>query len=147
MKKLFPFIMSLMMLCFLSSSQCSDGPDAGTIEVNEYSINIPSEGGEFVFVCKNHTSWKVVKYLIVQGNTEQIEYPTTQTCDDVCTYSNEWLTVSIPKENKRQLIVQMKPYSAETSDGRGVEVEMTADDGSHITLSATQYSSNAPSID
>ncbi|MCI9284284.1 MAG: hypothetical protein HFJ91_00395 [Muribaculaceae bacterium] len=147
MKRFIPFIVSVVFLCFLSSSQCSDGPDAGTIEVNEYSVNIPSEGGEFTFVCKNHSYWMVEKYLIVVGDTEQIEYPTNQTCDDVCTYSNEWLTVTIPADNKKQLKVEMKPYTEETSHGRGIEVEMKSEDGSHITLSATQYSSNVPSFD
>lgn len=144
MKDSILYLVSVILLSFLTSSQCADGPDAGTIEVNQYSVNIPSEGDEFTFVCKNRSYWMVEKYLIVVGNTEYVEYPTSQTCDDVCTYSNEWLTVTIPTENKNQLKVEMEPYTENTSHGRGVQVEMKSEDGSHITLSATQYSSNVP---
>lgn len=146
MKKFIPYIACLFLLCLLSSSQCSDGPDAGEIIVNKFSVNIPSDGGEFVFVCQNHPYWMVEKYLIIDGDTEVVEYP-TQNCDDVCTYTNEWLTVTLPKENKNRLVVHMKPYSIETTRSRGLHIEMKSDDGSHITLSATQYPSNASTLD
>lgn len=145
MKKIIPYLISLCLFFFLSSSQCSDGPDANEIKVNETSVNIPSEGGEFIFTCQNYSYWMVEKYLIINGDKENIEYPTDQTCDDVCTYENEWLTVTIPKEHKNQLIVKMQPYTTATSRNRGVEVEMKTNDA-HITLSASQYSSNAPEL-
>jgi hypothetical protein len=146
MRKFIYYPVSAIFLCTLSSSECSlcDEPDVDHVIVNEYDVNIPSEGGEFVFECQSSPYWSVKKYLIINGNTEDDVYPTPQTCDDVCTYSNEWVTITIPTENKNHLLVQMKPFYADTVTERRVKVELKVEDGTGTTISAYQYSSNSP---
>ncbi len=146
MKKINTNILLLFILIFLSSSECSDGPDANTIDVNAWSVNIPSDGGEFVFICENYPYWMIEKILVVEGEIEEMIYPQFQSCDDVCSYANEWLTITIPAESKNKLKVEMKPYTEGTSLGRGAEIEMKYNDA-RLTLSATQYSMNSPSFD
>lgn len=121
MKKIFLLNILFVFLFLLNGCTEKDGIWL-SIKVDKDSFTIPAAGGEAIANMKNYEHWYVSDIKIIIDNTE--EY--------LCDYDNnkpilenEWLKVSVPQDNTKQVIIKLQPNLGEM---RIVQLRMTVGD-------------------
>lgn len=121
MKKIFLLNILFVFLFLLNGCTEEDGLWP-SIKVDKDSFTIPATGGEAIANMKNYEHWYVADIKIIIDNVE--EY--------LCDYDNnkpilenEWLKVSVPQDNTKQVIIKLQPNLGEM---RIVQVRMTVGD-------------------
>lgn len=121
MKKIFLLNILFVFLFLLNGCIEEDGLWP-SIKVDKDSFTIPAAGGEAIANMTNYEHWYVADIKIIIDNVE--EY--------LCDYDNnkpilenEWLKVSVPQDNTKQVIIKLQPNLGEM---RIVQVCMTVGD-------------------
>lgn len=121
MKKIFLLNILFVFLFLLNGCTEEDGLWP-SIKVDKDSFTIPAAGGEAIANMTNYEHWYVADIKIIIDNVE--EY--------LCDYDNnkpilenEWLKVSVPQDNTKQVIIKLQPNLGEM---RIVQVCMTVGD-------------------
>lgn len=126
MKKI--FLLNILLVFLFLLNGCKKEEMIGVwapIKVDKDSFTIPAAGGEAIANMKNYEHWYVADIKIIIDNVEE----------HLCDYDNnkpilenEWLKVSVPQDNTKQVIIKLQPNLGEM---RIVQVRMTVGDAFH----------------
>ena len=123
--KLRIFFLWLISVFFLVSGCTKADGVWAPIKVDKDSFIIPVAGGEAVVNMTNYEHWWVSDIKIIIDNTEEYLYDYD---NNKPILENEWLKVSIPQFNQKQVIIKLQPNLGEM---RIVQVCMTVGDAFH----------------
>lgn len=123
-------VLSLLICLFIFLCSCSKDDCDGCwelIEVDQQTVNVPTEGGRYTIHLKNYSAWWMSGAEVKVGVEKEFFPP-----KEHLLIESDWFTALVPQENSK--VVQIEVFKKETKEPVEIRLHMTVGDAAFTLL-------------